>query len=107
MNTIVELTRFVNDVQVDLNYLNLQRYKAPLIIATREGQLGRIRNWNFTNGPLKLTYLGWWNLWEYGYIDLQGLTDKWKKFDAVIFLDPERCAEPTMYAALITTVSNL
>src|SRR5574342_221452 len=94
MKVIVEHTRFIDDKEVDLNYINLQKYKKILCIATRDGQIYRVKKWIDEQRKLQtelgiILIFGWWDLRANGLLENN---DIWQQFDCVIFLDPERCA---------------
>lgn len=103
MKHIVEKTVITpDDVIIDLNYLRLQLYKNPLIIAVREGQIARINQWLQRNQKTNVDVVGWWDLVEKDYIDKKvGVKPKLKKYDMIIFLDPTRCSDQKLYLKLI------
>ena len=102
MKVIVEHTRFVNDQQIDLNYLNLQKYNNIFCIATREAQIKRIQKWLVQHNINTVKVWGWWQLLKTEY--LEDFTS-WKKHDLIIFLDPDRCNIEDLYLKLIDRVS--
>lgn len=108
MKIIEETTRFINDLQIDLNYLKLQQYKNPLVIATREAQIYRILDWQDRNNYPVFQIIGWWDLLNRGYLCNNGLIrSKWVEHDVVIFLDKNRSSDIKIYELLINTVSAL
>ncbi len=107
MKIIQETTRFINDNEVDLNYLLVQKYKKPLVIATREGQIYRILAWQDQNN-IEFPVIGWWDLLERKYLSDSGLIRAmWIQHDIVIFLDDARASDKEIYATLKHIVSNL
>jgi hypothetical protein len=105
---IEETTRFVKDIQIDLNYLGIQKYKNPLVIATREGQIARILDWQDRNNYPEFSVIGWWDLMNREYICANGLIrSKWTAHDIVIFLDKNRCSHLDTYEKIIMLVINL
>ncbi len=106
MKIIEQTTRFINDVQIDLNYLLIQTFKNPLVIATREAQIYRILSWIDTN-DIQFTVVGWWDLISKEYLCENGLIrSKWAEHDVVIFLDKERASDKETYQSLINIVTD-
>lgn len=108
MKIIQETTRFIDDIQIDINYLGIQKYKNPLVIATREGQIYRIYDWQDRNNYKAFKVIGWWDIMYYGYLTETGLVrDKWVTHDIVVFLDKARASDIKVYETLINRVNNL
>jgi hypothetical protein len=109
VKVIIEKTRRTNDTQIDINYLDLQRFSNPIIIATREGQVHRILEWvDRTGYKGKFTVTGWWNLNKHGYVCVNGLIEsRWKDHDAAFFLDPARCSSPDLYTHIISFAQSV
>lgn len=107
MKIIQETTRFINDEQIDINYLLVQKYNKPLAIATREGQIHRILAWQDQRN-VTFSVVGWWDLINKGYMSDDGLIrTKWIGHDVVIFLDSARAGDKEVYETLKKIVSNL
>lgn len=105
MKVIEETTRFVKDVQIDLNYLGIQKYNNPLVIATREAQIFRILDWQDRNNYPEFPVIGWWELINKGYMCANGLIrSELVKHDIVIFLDKNRCSSPKIYQYIIDNI---
>lgn len=109
MNIFIEETKFIEDLQIDINYLNLQRFDNPVIIATREAQIHRILEWSDrTNYQEKFSILGWWELMGKGYLCNNGIVCKqWHQHNAIFFLDPNRCSNQALYSQLILLCRTL
>jgi len=112
MKTIIEYTQFLDSsdgvTELDINYLLLQKYNNPIIIATRTSQILRIIKWEVTNDIIK-PIMGWWNLSDREYVTTNYNLNKknWLQHDAAIFLDPNRCIHKEMYLKLAETVSKI
>lgn len=107
MKIIQETTRFINDEQIDINYLLVQKYNKPFVIATREGQIYRILAWQDQRG-IEFPVVGWWDLISKKYMSDNGLIrTKWIEHDVVIFLDSARAGDKEVYETLKKLVSNL
>lgn len=108
MKVIEQTTRIVNDNQIDLNYLQLQLYHSPMVMATRESQIHRVKAWIDINDYPEFPVIGWWDLLIQGYLCKNGLVEShWRKHDVVIFLDKNRCSDKKIYSTIFEIIRAL
>ncbi len=107
MRVLVETTRFVDDNQIDLNYLHLQMFDKPLVVASRDGQIYRVNEWTKAH-KISIKVIGWWDLWFEEYVKQPVIAlPKFFEHDGVIFLDPTRAGQKDMYNKIIDNVKKM
>jgi hypothetical protein len=92
--------------EIDINYLEFDASENPLVIATRESQIVRIRK--AANAGKTYNILGYWDLEKQGYIT-SGKVNKLKVLahDRVFFLDPDRASMQKEYKQIINMFDEI